>query len=161
MDQQSGWCRTKKIKSRGIKEFNYTNEFITERILFFGNNANRVKTVNKKSCISKNLIAILRFYFKDEAIQIANLNAKIYFESQEESKSPQNGMEIWPTWNGRIVWHAIANGIHKQKQRRKSHRMIKIFRIILSLELAAKSQSEIEFETMQIVGSHKSRNQNI
>jgi len=33
----------KKIKSRGRKVFNYINEFLNERILFFGNNANRVK----------------------------------------------------------------------------------------------------------------------
>jgi len=33
----------KKIKSRGSSVFNYINEFIIERILFFGNTTNRVK----------------------------------------------------------------------------------------------------------------------
>ena len=33
----------KKIKSRGSEVFNYINEFLNERILFFGKNANRVK----------------------------------------------------------------------------------------------------------------------
>lgn len=33
----------KKIKSCGSRVFDYVKEFITERILFFGNNANRVK----------------------------------------------------------------------------------------------------------------------
>jgi hypothetical protein len=33
----------KKIKSRGSSVFNNLNEFIIERILFFGSNANRVK----------------------------------------------------------------------------------------------------------------------
>ena len=39
----------KKIKSRGNSVFNNLNEFIIERILFFGNNTNRVKRskVNK------------------------------------------------------------------------------------------------------------------
>jgi len=33
----------KKIKSRGSSVFNNLNEFIIERILFFGNTTNRVK----------------------------------------------------------------------------------------------------------------------
>jgi len=33
----------KKIKSRGSSVFNNLNEFIIERILFFGKNTNRVK----------------------------------------------------------------------------------------------------------------------
>jgi hypothetical protein len=43
--------QNKKIKSRGSKEFNYRNEFIIEQILFFGNNANRVKTVKRKKVV--------------------------------------------------------------------------------------------------------------
>jgi hypothetical protein len=38
----------KKIKSRGSWVFNYMNEFLIERILFFGNNANRVKQSSVK-----------------------------------------------------------------------------------------------------------------
>lgn len=38
----------KKIKSRGSEVFNYINEFLNERILFFGNNANRVKQSGSK-----------------------------------------------------------------------------------------------------------------
>jgi len=38
----------KKIKSRGRRKVKYTNEFIIERILFFGINTNRVKKVKSK-----------------------------------------------------------------------------------------------------------------
>lgn len=80
--------QNKKIKSRGSKGFNYTNEFIIKRILFFGNNANRVKQSIEKSCISKNQIAILRFYFKDEATKTSKSEClKFNSETQEESKS--------------------------------------------------------------------------
>lgn len=37
-----------KIKSRGYSMFNILNEFIIERILFFGNTTNRVKEVESK-----------------------------------------------------------------------------------------------------------------
>jgi hypothetical protein len=43
--------QNKKIKSRGSKEFNYINEFVIERILFFGNNANRVKQSREKKAV--------------------------------------------------------------------------------------------------------------
>jgi len=38
----------KKIKSRGSTVFNYMNEFLIGRILFFGYNANRVKQSSVK-----------------------------------------------------------------------------------------------------------------
>jgi len=38
----------KKIKSRGSRVFNDLNEFIIERVLFFGRTTNRVKTVKSK-----------------------------------------------------------------------------------------------------------------
>jgi len=38
----------KKIKSRGSRLVKYINEFIIERILFFGINTNRVKKVKHK-----------------------------------------------------------------------------------------------------------------
>lgn len=43
----------KKIKSRGNWVFNYMNEFLIERILFFGNNANRVKQSSVKKKLYK------------------------------------------------------------------------------------------------------------
>lgn len=56
----------KKIKSRGSTVF-IINEFIIERILFFGNKYQASKTVkSKKNCIGINLIAVLRIYRKDE-----------------------------------------------------------------------------------------------
>jgi len=62
---------TKKIKSQGRKVF-IINEFIIERILFFGKNTNGVKTVkSKKSCVSINLIAMLRLYYNDETDEIS------------------------------------------------------------------------------------------
>jgi len=43
----------KKIKSRGSSVFNNLNEFIIERILFFANTTNRVKTVESKKKLYK------------------------------------------------------------------------------------------------------------
>lgn len=44
----------KKIKSRGSSVVNYLNEFLIERILFFGNNTNRVKRSRVKDLYKRN-----------------------------------------------------------------------------------------------------------
>jgi hypothetical protein len=65
----------KKIKSHGSSVFNNLNEFIIERILFFGNNTKRVK---------QSIVNELYWYRLDSNIEVVLYKMKLIIISQSE-----------------------------------------------------------------------------
>ncbi len=61
----------KKIKSRGSLVFNNLNEFIIERILFFGNTTNRVKQSRVNELYKYKINSDIKTVLKNEAKEIS------------------------------------------------------------------------------------------
>jgi len=102
----------KKIKSRGNSEFNNLNEFIIERILFFGNTTKRVKQSKVNELYTDKLNSSIKIYtWKMKQPKSVGLNAKNLPDHTKELKSPLKGTNVWKEWNGKNCRVATARGL--------------------------------------------------
>jgi len=78
----------KKIKSRGSSVFDNLNEFIIERILFFGKNTNWVKQSKVNELYKYTLNSSIKIVLKDEANEVSRSERKKFDTGiKEEPKS--------------------------------------------------------------------------